>query len=237
MSDFEEFWSLYPKGREYGFRSDDYAGGRHRGQDIPGAVDGHEWIGKKIPILRPGRLIHTTQKTKLGGVYVYAVEDGEYDIYCHTHPFLDGIRLSNWSDALKWRGTSYRGPHLHLVRSRFADAGWNDSRPTLDPRVIIRARLRALTETPTSGGKPTPGPTPIPIPEVLMAAYTKAKKDTRVFEVSTGRKFHIGPEAWKAINAAAKKAGVKLPYDVNVLTIAEVEKIPDAVPTQSLPKG
>lgn len=156
MSEHTEFWALASLGREYGFLSSDYAGGWHRGQDVPGVVPGRGWLGKYVPLLRPGRLVSATQQRKIGGVFVYDVGGGEFDSYCHVHPMGDGFRLSNWSDDAAWRGTSFRGPHLHLVRSLSPDSAWNTNRAVLDPRPIILSALAA----PAGGG--TIPVTPIP---------------------------------------------------------------------------
>lgn len=135
MSDLIEFYGAFESGRAYGYRDPIYAGGWHRGQDIPGL----EWGTRKVPLLRPGKLHHITRQYKVGLVYVYDVGGGEFDSYCHTFALAGGFRLArSISEA---PGASWEGPHLHLVRSRYADAAYNTSRPVLDPRPIIRAAL------------------------------------------------------------------------------------------------
>lgn len=141
MSAYTDFWSLYTLGRPFGFRDAVYAGGWHRGQDIPGAVREMPWLGKNIPLLRDGNLFHRGYKPKLGYVWVYKVGD-EFDTYCHTMSTGDRtFRLAAWGEPA---GSSWGGPHLHLVRSRDWDAAWNTAKPVLDPRPIIQARLASV---------------------------------------------------------------------------------------------
>lgn len=154
MSEFTDFWSLYTKGREFGYKDPVYAGGWHRGQDIPGVVKEMPWTGKNIPLLRPGKLYYRGYKTKIGYVQVYKVGD-EFDTYCHTiNTGTSTFRLATWGEKT---GTSWGGPHLHLVRSKTWDAAWNTNRAVLDPRPIIRARLAEANKP--AGGNATPLPT------------------------------------------------------------------------------
>lgn len=157
MSDFTDFYSLFTKGRAFGYLDDVYAGGWHRGQDVPGAVPGASWLGKEVPLLLPGRLVYRGQQAKLGGVSVYQASDGEYWGYSHTRNLAGGgFRLSSWDDPAQWRGSSWGGPHLHLVRSKFMDASWNTRREVLDPRPIIVQRLREETTGSGAGGNGKP---------------------------------------------------------------------------------
>lgn len=168
MSDFVKFWSLFPKGRAFAFRDPVYAGGWHRGQDIPGAVIGASWGGKNVPLLRPGTLYYRGYKTKIGYVWVYKVGD-EFDTYCHTMATgSKTFRLAWWGEKT---GSSWGGPHLHFVRSKTWDAAWNTNRAVMDPRPIIQNYLaNASVSKPPVVVKPKPEPEKPPVvvpPEVL----------------------------------------------------------------------
>lgn len=142
MSDFTDFWSLYAEGREFGYKDSVYAGGWHRGQDIPGSVKAMPWGGKNIPILRPGKLYYRGYKTKIGYVWVYKVGD-EFDAYCHTMATgATTFRLATWGEKT---GSSWGGPHLHLVRSKYWDAAWNTNRAVMDPRPVIKNRIAEMS--------------------------------------------------------------------------------------------
>lgn len=141
MTDYIDFWTLYEKGREYGFKDPVYYGGWHRGQDIPGANKTVPWLNKDVPLLHPGLQPYWKgQQPKLGGVFVYKVGN-EFWAYCHVRPTGTGFRISSWDDPIEWRGTSWAGPHVHLVRSKTWDAAWNTNRAVLDPRPVIRTKL------------------------------------------------------------------------------------------------
>lgn len=141
MTDYIDFWTLYEKGREYGFKDPVYYGGWHRGQDIPGANKTVPWLNKDVPLLHPGLQPYWKgQQPKLGGVFVYKV-GSEFWAYCHVRPTGTGFRISSWSDPIEWRGSSWAGPHVHLVRSKTWDAAWNTNRAVLDPRPVIRTKL------------------------------------------------------------------------------------------------
>lgn len=140
LDEFIQFWTLYTEGREFGFKSDDYRVGWHRGQDVPGVVEGSEWLDKTIPVLPGTSFVRRLITEKCGGVEVYRFGT-MYVFYCHTVPQGAGkFRLADWNDDPKWRGL-WRGPHLHLVFSLWEDAAWNDERTVIDPRPHIAAAL------------------------------------------------------------------------------------------------
>lgn len=184
MSEHTEFWSLAAFGREFGFVSADYYTGWHRGQDVPGRRSGREWVGKTVPLLRPGRLVSATQQRKLGGVYVFDVGGGEMDAYCHVHPHGDGFRLSTEADAPEWRGSSFRGAHLHLVRGLSIDAAWNTDRAVLDPRPIIAERLAGFAGGPSTPFDPVPEEDDMTTPEQIAEI---ARNNWHGIEFKNGR--------------------------------------------------
>jgi hypothetical protein len=226
MSTFTGFWGLYTEGREYGYRDAVYAGGWHRGQDVPGAVKELPWLGKNIPLLRPGKLYYRGYKTKIGYVWVYNVGD-EYDAYCHVMATsATAFRLATWGEKT---GSSWGGPHLHLVRSKYWDAAWNTNRAVLDPRPVIKSRL-AETSKPAGGGA-----TPVPVPTTLeeddmILEFTKPVKSNNVYAIhEDGSVRHLTAAEWKIRKASAKAMGRKLPYSVGVVTEADIAKMPKYV--------
>lgn len=198
----ETFWSTERWGRAYKYRSDDYAGGYHRGHDILGL----EWGRAGVPILRAGTVAWCGRAPygKIGYVVVIVTSDGEYDSYCHLVPLRTikvGQRVKA-GDATLFRlatnrgegpGTSWSGPHLHLVRSTRYDAAWNTNRATLDPRTIIRGVLATIAATPKPKPKPTPKPTPAPEPEeeedmpIIVVQRTDPAAAKSILDPKTGK--------------------------------------------------
>lgn len=171
---YTEFWGTDNWGRPYGYLDRIYAGGWHRGHDLLGA----EWGKRPVPILRSGKVVYSAKAPygKLGHVVVIRTENGDYDSYCHVvllrkikigDKLVEGdetaIRLARWGETT---GTSWTGPHLHLVRSRMLDAAWNTYRSVQDPRPVIRTQLaQAAVDDKPKPLPPAPKPTPAPEPE------------------------------------------------------------------------
>lgn len=222
MSEFTDFWSLYTKGREFGYKDSVYAGGWHRGQDIPGVVKEMPWVGKNIPLLRPGKLYYRGYKTKLGYVQVYKVGD-EFDTYCHTiNTGTSTFRVATWGEKT---GTSWGGPHIHLVRSKTWDAAWNTTRAVLDPRPIIRARLAEASKP--AGGNSKPATPTTKEDDEMIIEFTKPKNSKNVYAIhQDGSVRHVGAVEWAIRKATAKVTGKKLPYSVGTVTEAQIATMP-----------
>ena len=167
---FTKFWGTDNWGRDFGHRDSIYAGGWHRGHDLLGL----EWGKRPVPILRSGVVVYSAKAPydRLGHVVVVRTENGDYDSYCHVVLLRNlkindkleegdetAIRLARHGEVT---GTSWSGPHLHLVRSRSRDAAWNTYRSVLDPRPIIRLQLVQAAAVPDVKPLP-PAPSPSPL--------------------------------------------------------------------------
>lgn len=142
-------------GRAWGFRSSDYAGGRHRGLDVR---EVHESGGCSIVtdvvaisdgvvdyVGRPNSLLGPTVRIRRA--------DGGYEFHSHTVPAVTvGTRTTpgtvlGRNAALNERPGQISGVHDHIVFSDHADGAWNTSRETYDPLPFIRNAAAGLAGT------------------------------------------------------------------------------------------
>lgn len=157
-------------GREWGYRSSDYAGGRHRGLDIrkqnedqtasvvTDVVAIHDAVVDRV--FRPNNKVGLTVVLDRGrGVR------GRYEFHSHTadpgvypgQAVHAGDRLAR--NAAMWENPGQiSGSHDHIVISDYADGAWNTDRPTYDPAPFIHAALAAVAATQARPFTPPPPP-------------------------------------------------------------------------------
>ena len=158
-------------GRAYGYRDAIYAGGWHRGQDIRKQVESGAYsISHDVLALSDGEVVHVQRHTKVGlTIVIQTKRKGGTGVYeSHSHladasvrvgdKAKAGDRLARTALAHENPGTSWGGPHDHIVLSDHYDGAWNTARKVYDPRPIIREAL----VVPATGGGTVPIPEPIP---------------------------------------------------------------------------
>lgn len=150
-------------GRRYGYPSSIYATGYHRGQDIrkQNAAKTAS-VSHNVLALDKGRVVAVTRKLKIGLTIVIDTgrERGRYESHSHLRgsrvkvgdTVLRGTWIADTDTNRLTAGTSWGGPHDHIVIGNSSDAAWNTARTTFDPRPFIR-----LARIPVPA-KPAPAP-------------------------------------------------------------------------------
>lgn len=153
-------------GRAYGYKDPIYSGGWHRGQDIRKQVpSGAYSISHDVLALNSGKVVNVTRKTKVGLTIVIDRGTGPARYEFHSHlrnakvkvgdRVKPGQKLAETALAHENPGTSWGGPHDHVVFSDYSDASWNTNRTVIDPRPIIRGARKPVTPpkpAPSTGG-------------------------------------------------------------------------------------
>lgn len=151
-------------GRAYGYKDPIYSGGWHRGQDIRKQVpSGAYSISHDVLALTSGTIVQVTRKTKIGLTIVIDRGAGPARYEFHSHlrnakvkigdRVKPGQKIAETALAHENPGTSWGGPHDHVVFSDYSDGSWNTARPVIDPRPIIR---EARKPPKPAGGGGTP---------------------------------------------------------------------------------
>lgn len=239
-------------GRAYGYKDPIYAGGWHRGQDIRKQNStraysvSHDSIticgGKVVYVGRPNGKIELTIVIDTGR------SKGRYEFHSHQAGAVvkvgdrvaAGEKIARTALSHEKPGTSWGGPHDHVVFSNYSDGSWNTSRPVVDPRPIIRAQVAAAQEAlkppapkPAPASKPEPAVpvTPAPAPtqeEGDMVVYVRPDGTKEVYELIEGKKRRVSTIEWKIIKTAYERAGRGLPYSSGKVTSAQLDTIPTA---------
>ena len=155
-------------GRAYGYKDPIYSGGWHRGQDIRKQVpSGAYSISHDVLALTSGKVVNVSRKTKIGLTIVIDRGTGPARYEFHSHlknakvkigdRVKPGQKLAETALAHENPGTSWGGPHDHIVFSDYSDASWNTRRAVIDPRPIIREARKPAK--PTAPSKPAPANT------------------------------------------------------------------------------
>ncbi|NYE20507.1 M23 family metallopeptidase [Microbacterium immunditiarum] len=117
------------------------------------------------------------------------------------------------------------GPCDHVEIRYWAGGAYTTENPT----EWFAARVRPPSSA--GGGAQPVVPTPKP-PEQeddpMARIFTKPKDGSTVYELKDGRKRGITNVEWTVIKAAYAAAGEKVPYARNVVTAADLARIPDA---------
>lgn len=161
-------------GRPFGFLDPIYATGWHRGQDIrkQNAAKTAS-VSHEVLALADGKVHSIVRMTKIGNTVVIDTgrAKGRFEFHSHLmnikvkmgQPIKRGQSLAWTATTKAVGGTSWGGPHDHIVISDYADGSWQTGRKVYDPRPFIRlARIQgAATGTPTPT-KPVVPTTPKP---------------------------------------------------------------------------
>lgn len=153
-------------GRAYGFKDPIYSGGWHRGQDIRKQNPTKAYsISHDVLALTTGSVINVIRKTKIGLTVVIDRGTGPARYEFHSHlrnvkvrigdRVKPGTKIAETALAHENPGTSWGGPHDHIVFSDYSDASWNTARSVIDPRPIIREARKPVTPpkpAPSTGG-------------------------------------------------------------------------------------
>lgn len=148
-------------GREWGFRSNDYATGRHRGLDVREQNEQRTAsVETDVIAISPGVVDYIGRPSDALGPTVRIRRDaGGYEFHSHTIADIKngtrtspGTRLGRNARMSEKPGLIF-GVHDHVVFSDYADGAWNTSRPTHDPYPFI---LRALAGVAASSGDAKP---------------------------------------------------------------------------------
>lgn len=170
METLEQVYADERFGRVYGYRDPIYSGGWHRGQDIRKQVaSGAYSISHDVLALIGGKVVNVIRKTKIGlTVVIDTGKSGAHRYEFHSHlrnvkvkigdRVTPGYKIAETALAHENPGTSWGGPHDHIVFSAYSDASWNTARPVSDPRPIIRearkpAPVPSKPAPSTGGGK------------------------------------------------------------------------------------
>lgn len=136
-------------GRAYGYRDSIYAGGWHRGQDIRKQNQNKTAsVTHEVRAIRSGKVVYVGRKLKIGLTIVLDVGD-VFESHSHLRNAQVKVgetvskgELLAWTDTNRLTaGTSWGGPHDHVVFGKFYDTAWNTTRTPIDPRPFIRAAL------------------------------------------------------------------------------------------------
>ncbi len=168
METLQEVYADDRWGRIYGYKDPIYSGGWHRGQDIRKQVpSGAYSISHDVLALVGGKVVNVVRKTKIGLTVV--IDTGKtgstrYEFHSHLRNVkvkvgdrvTPGYKIAETALAHENPGTSWGGPHDHIVFSAYSDASWNTNRTVSDPRPIIREARKPAPPKPapsTGGGK------------------------------------------------------------------------------------
>lgn len=88
-----------------------------------------------------------------------------------------------------------------------------------------RAGITAWNIGILSGGDASLPEIPLTGQEDTMV-FVRAAGDTKIYEISQGKRHYLAPNAWKAIKLAYAAAGMKVPYSAGRMTKAQVASIP-----------
>lgn len=153
-------------GREWGYRSSDYAGGYHRGQDVRKVHESGDYSVETDVIAISGGVVDYVGRpnTLLGPTIRIRRDQGGYEFHSHTMPAVTvgtrtppGARLGRNARMSEAPGLIF-GVHDHIVFSDYADGAWNTDRPTYDPAPFIHAALAAVAATQARPFTPPPPP-------------------------------------------------------------------------------
>lgn len=148
-------------GREWGFRSSDYASGRHRGLDVRLVHSSGDYsIETDVIAISDGVVDYVGRpNNSLGPTLRIRRDGGGYEFHSHTIADVSvgtrttaGTRLGRNARMSERPGLIF-GVHDHVVFSDYADGAWNTDRPTRDPYPIIVNRLAAVA---ASDARPLP---------------------------------------------------------------------------------
>lgn len=146
-------------GRPWGYKSNDYTGGYHRGLDVREVhPSGNYSVVTEVIAISDGFVDYVGRpSTALGPTVRIRRDAGGYEFHSHTVYYARvGQRttagtLLGRNATLSERPGLIAGVHDHIVFSDFADGAWNTSRATKDPYPFIQSALASLSG---GGGKP-----------------------------------------------------------------------------------
>lgn len=149
---FQEAYAPDRIGRPWGFRSNDYAGGYHRGQDVRKVHESGDYsVETDVIAVSDGVVDYVGRpNNSLGPTVRIRRDKGGYEFHSHTIASVSvgarttaGTRLGRNARLSEAPGL-IKGVHDHVVFSDYADGAWNTSRPTHDPMPFIREKLEAV---------------------------------------------------------------------------------------------
>ena len=213
-------------GRVFGYRDKVYAGGWHRGLDVRKQVpSGAYSISHDVLAIFSGRVVAVVRKTKIGLTIVIDTgrKVGRYESHSHLRNaqvsvgdyVSSGQRIAETDTNARTAGSSWAGPHDHIVFSNSSDAAWNTARAVFDPLPMIREVLA----TPAGGtSKPVPKPTPTPTEE----------EDTMFIANIKGGNFYLvlnGKAAALGAGSEARKSGIPILNFTDDWAVAQLRTI------------
>lgn len=139
-------------GRPWGYRSDDYATGYHRGGDYRKlSADESHSVETEVVAISDGVVDYVGRPNdQLGPTIRIRRDQGGYEFHGHS---IAGMGVGTRTTAgtvlgrnahLDERPGNVSGMHDHIVFSDYADGAWNTDRPTLDPQPIIDTRMKEI---------------------------------------------------------------------------------------------
>lgn len=149
---FQEAYAPDRIGRPWGFRSSDYAGGSHRGQDVRKVHESGDYsVETDVVAISDGVVDYVGRPNgSLGPTVRIRRDKGGYEFHSHTVASVsvgtrttDGTRLGRNARMSEAPGL-IRGVHDHIVFSDYSDGAWNTNRPTHDPMRFITEKLTAV---------------------------------------------------------------------------------------------
>lgn len=151
----EKFLEAYAPdriGRPWGYPSDDYKTGYHRGGDYRKLSDDESYsVEAEVVAISDGTVDYIGRPSDALGPTIRIRRDrGGYEFHSHSIAGL-GVGTTTTAGTILGRNAhldetpgQISGMHDHIVFSDYADGAWNTDRPTEDPQPIIDARLKEI---------------------------------------------------------------------------------------------
>lgn len=155
-------------GRAWGFRSTDYATGRHRGLDVRKQnAEKTASVETDVIAISDGVVDYIGRPSDaLGPTIRIRRDDGGYEFHSHTIADVTvgtrttaGTRLGRNARMSERPGLIF-GVHDHVVFSDYADGAWNTNRSTHDPYPFILRALAGSAAASNVNARPLPDAEP-----------------------------------------------------------------------------